>query len=85
MRQQLNEVRELISIQEREDSLRSLATLCCGSVEIISYRDHDHDRDVFLLEFKTARDALLVHNIMGCNQVSDSNLASIIISTLRVH
>lgn len=85
MRQQLAVLRELLSIEEREDYLLSLAAYCGSVLDVISYRDHDNAIDVFLLEFDNDEDANRAQILMGFDQVSNSNLAALTIPTNRMH
>lgn len=85
MRQQLAALRELFSIEEREAYLVSLAAHCGSVLDVISYRDHDNAIDVFLLEFDNDEDANRAKMLMGFDQISNSNLATLIIPTNRMH
>lgn len=85
MRRRLSEVRELFSVEEREECLLELASHCGHPQDIISYRDHENGVDVFLVEFDSFDEACRAKMLLGFGQIPDTNLASMIIPTNRMH
>jgi hypothetical protein len=85
MRNQISELRQLISIEEREKQLYSVATHCGNPQDIISYRDDANQIDIFLMEFDSHEDAYRAKMLMGFSQIADSNVASIIIPSSYLH
>lgn len=79
MRQVLTNLRHILSIEDREKSLFSMARYCGKPHDILSYRDFDNGVDIFLVEFDSYEEAHRAKVLMGFSPVADSNIASLII------
>ncbi len=79
LKQSLSVLRHIVSVEDRELRLFSLARQCGSPQDILSCRDVKNGVDIFLIEFDSSEDACRARALMGLSPVAGSNIASLIV------